>query len=70
MNDLPFTITVVPDTTPVFSDSVDDQDYIQNSPITNLTLSEATGGNGDLTYSLGPLPLPSGLTFNIIIRVF
>ena len=70
MDDLPFTITVVPDTTPVFSDSVDDQeDYIENSQITSLTLSEATGGNGDLTYSLGPLPLPQGLTFNITTRV-
>ena len=68
MNDLLFTITVVPDTTPVFSESVDDQDYIQNSPIT-MTLSEATGGNGDLTYSLGPLPLPSGLGFNPNTRV-
>ena len=70
MDELLFTITVVPDTTPVFSDSVDDQeDYIENSQITSLTLSEATGGNGDLTYSLGPLPLPQGLTFNITTRV-
>ena len=60
---LPFTITVVPDTTPVFSDSVVDQNYIENSPITNLTLPVATGGNGSVTmYSL--TPRPTGLTFN------
>ena len=60
---LPFTITVVPDTTPVFSMGVDNQNYIQNSPITNLVLPEATGGNGSVTmYSL--TPRPTGLTFN------
>ena len=57
-----FTIIVAPDIAPVLS-AVSEQNYIQNSPITNLTLSVATGGNGGVTmYSLEPLP--GGLTFD------
>ena len=56
-----FTIIVAPDIDPTLS-AVSAQNYIQNSPITNLTLPEATGGNGSVTmYSLTTL---GGLTFN------
>ena len=55
-------ITVVADIAPVLP-AVSNQDYIQNSRIVNLTLPEATGGNGGVTmYSL--TPPPTGLTFN------
>ena len=55
-------ITVAADIAPVLP-GVDDQNYIENSQIVNLTLPEATGGNGGVTmYSL--TPPPTGLTFN------
>ncbi len=41
--------------------SVTDKSWQQNSPIVPFTLPEATGGCGDLTYTLSP-PLPSGVT--------
>ena len=54
-------ITVVADIAPVLP-AVSNQGYIQNSRIVNLTLPEATGGNGSVTmYSLTTL---GGLTFN------
>ncbi len=45
-----------PDTAPTFTAgaSIDDQNYLENSPITALTLPVATGGNGALTYTLTP----------------
>ncbi len=51
------------DTPPAFAsgESVDDQTYTAGAQITDLTLPEATGGNGDITYTLAPLP--SGLVF-------
>ena len=62
IGELEFTIIVAPDIAPVLS-AVSEQNYIQNSPIVNLTLPEATGGNGGVTmYSLAPRP--GGLTFN------
>ena len=65
---LEFTIIVAPDIDPVLSGIVGNQGYIQNSPITELTLSVATGGNGGVTmYSLAPLP--TGLTFDMTTRV-
>ena len=43
------------------------QMYTQNVEIAALTLPEATGGDGTLTYSLSP-SLPAGLTFNAVQR--
>ncbi len=45
---------------PSFSESVSNQIYTQNSPV-SLTLPAATGGNGTLAYSVSP-SLPAGLT--------
>ena len=44
-----------------------DQNYTRSTAITDLTLPEATGGTGTLTYTLtgpGDSALPAGLTFN------
>ena len=49
-----------PDTAPEFSGSVANQTYKALQDIDALTLPRATGGNGDLRYSLGPT-LPPGL---------
>ena len=58
---LVFNIMLEDEVAPTLS-AVSNQNYIQNSPITNLTLPEATGGNGSVTmYSLTTL---GGLTFN------
>ena len=67
--ELKFDIIVASDIAPVLSDSVDDQDYIQNTQIMDLRLPEANSdsGNGALTYSLAPLPL--GLSFNRNTRI-
>ena len=51
-----------PDTVPEFSGSVANQTYKALQDIDALTLPRATGGNGDLSYSLGPT-LP-GLSFD------
>ena len=59
---LTFNIMLEDEVAPTLS-AVSEQDYIQNSQIMDLTLPEATGGNGGVTmYSLAPLP--TGLTFN------
>ena len=52
-----------PDTRPKFSGSVADQTYKALQAIDALVLPRATGGNGDLSYSLGP-ELPPGLSFD------
>ena len=62
-----FTIEVVPDTEPEFSDTVDDQVWLAGTAITPVELPGATGGNAPLTYSLSPSP-PSGVTFNASTR--
>ena len=65
---LMFTITVnaaaVADTAPSFAQgaSIADQTHTVNTMITALTLPEASGGNGALTYALTPA-LPAGLSF-------
>ena len=51
------------DTAPVFSDATTDQTYTVGMAIQSLTLPEATGGDGTLTYSLGPM-IPDGLMFD------
>lgn len=67
---LTFTITVqeadAPDTAPTFERTVDDQSYTQGQPIDVLTLPAATGGNGELSYTLQPT-IP-GLTFDPAAR--
>ena len=51
------------DLEPIFSEAVDPQSYRQNKAIDPLTLPAATGGDGDLTYSL--TELPDGLSFDV-----
>ena len=58
---LTFNIALEDEVAPTLS-AVSEQNYIQNSQIMDLTLPEATGGNGMTMYSLAPLP--RGLTFN------
>ena len=60
---LTFTIAVIEDLQPVFVDAIDDQSYVKDTEIATLTLPLATGGNGVLTYALGPSP-PDGLTYD------
>ena len=64
-----FPITVDANTAPVFGAgvSIDAQNYLQNSPITALTLPQTTGGNAPITYTLTPA-IP-GLTLNPTSRV-
>ena len=47
-----------PDTVPEFSGSIANQTYKALQDIDALTLPRATGGNGDLSYSLGHDPAP------------
>ncbi len=68
-DELTFSITIQEDSVPTFGgETIDDQVYIAGNRITPVTLPEATGGNGDLTYSFNPA-LPSGLDFNQNTRV-
>ena len=61
-------ITVEADLAPDFSGvSVAEQQYKQNTPIDALTLPEASGGDGTLTYSVSPA-LPQGLSFDAATR--
>ena len=53
-----------PDTKPKFSGSVADQTYKALQAIDALVLPRATGGNGDLSYSLHPEDEPPGLNFD------
>ena len=68
-NSLTFTITVnaaaVADTAPSFAQgaNIANQTHTVNTTITTLTLPEASGGNGALTYALTPA-LPAGLSFD------
>ncbi len=68
-DELTFGITISADVEPSFSDTIDDQEYIAGTA-TNLpvTLPAATGGNGELRYSITP-GLPTGLSFDINTRV-
>ncbi len=64
-----FTITVAaPDTAPELTGTVPDQQWVTGQRITPLTLPAATGGNGELTYSLSPDP-PDGVSFNPSTRL-
>ena len=67
-------IVRVPDTAPRFGSdryTVEDRIYIVNRPIEPWTLPEATGGNGNLSYTLGYANLarlPDGLSFDPATR--
>ena len=58
---LDFTIQVVPDLTPRFEATVDDQEWIEDDAIDAFDLPEAVSGNGPLTYTLSPA-LPGGVS--------
>ena len=55
-----------PDTAPAFAVTVADQTYTEGDAISPLTLPEASGGNGTLSYSL--TPTVPGLTFTAATR--
>ena len=62
--------TTAADTAPAFLAAdlpVPDQVYTVNAPIDNLVLPVATGGNGDITYSLDTSAVP-GLAFDADTR--
>ena len=60
---LTFAIEVEPDLMPLFDASVADQRYNRSASILPLVLPSASGGDGALTYDLGPA-LPPGLAFD------
>ena len=72
---LTFMLTVEEDLMPAFANdaSVPPQLYTETKAIADLTLPQATGGNGDLTYTLTKSDdgsaLPQGLTFDATMRV-
>ena len=69
MGEMDFTIEVMPDLVPTFGDAVvPAQNYSVATTITPLTLPEAKGGDGTLTYALTPPTLPQGLTFDADTR--
>ena len=47
--------------------SIADQSWVKDEAITTLTLPQATGGSGSITYGLSP-SLPSGLSFDASVR--
>ena len=66
---LTFSLTVEEDLEPGFSpNTYAAQNYRQNSPVPDLALPKATGGNGTLSYGLSPA-LPRGLAFDDSTRV-
>ncbi len=48
--------------------SIGNERLVQNWAMDSVTLPEATGGNGTLTYSISPA-LPAGLSFDATTRV-
>ena len=65
---LAFSITVIEDLIPEFTETVSDQLYWVGTAIDALALPAASGGDGPLTYILLP-GLPAGLTFDATSRV-
>ena len=61
---LTINIAVVADTAPAFGSgaTITAKDYLQNDEIRQFTLPVASGGNGNLEYSISP-NLPAGLEF-------
>ena len=71
---LTFMLTVEADVAPAFANdaSVVPQIYTEGKAIADLTLPQAKGGNGHLTYTLTKsdgTPLPDGLAFDETMRV-
>ncbi len=67
--EMSFFITVLANVAPSFGDaSVSAQSYMRKQEIESLTLPQATGGDGTLTYALTP-DLPTGLTFDAETRM-
>ena len=65
---LAFTVAVMADLMPTFGDtSIAAQSYLVNQEIDPLTLPQATGGDGPLTYAIRPL-LPDALSFDPTTR--
>ena len=64
---LAFYIAIAPDTSPYFSSAIGHKEWIRGSQISGFTLPEATGGNGDLSYSLSP-DLPNGIVWDTTTR--
>ena len=63
-----FSITVVPDGEPIFGAAIiEDQVYKENTSIAILTLPQATGADGTISYSLTGI-LPVGLSFSASTR--
>ena len=60
--------TVVTDSLGFGSETIDDQAWSVGTA-ESLTLPEATGGEGTITYSLSPTTLPDGVTFTASTRV-
>ena len=58
-----FTVEVLADLVPAFTDTVGAQQFVENQAITPVMLPQATGGDGVLTYTLTPVP-SAGLTFD------
>ena len=59
-------VTAIADTTPALSfgsETIDNQVWEVDTAITSVTLPEATGGTGTITYSLSPT-VPAGITFS------
>ena len=65
---LMFTITVNPEGAPTFRGSISNQTYTVGTAIEAVTLPEATGGIGALTYAFEPA-LPGGLSFDADNRI-
>ncbi len=64
---LPFVLTVSANSSPSFGGAtVANRSFTQNVAIAPVTLPEATGGEGTLTYSM--TPLPPGLSFDAATR--
>ena len=64
---LAFYIAIAADTSPYFSSAIGHKEWIRGSQISGFTLPEATGGNGDLSYSLSP-DLPNGIVWDTTTR--
>ena len=71
LDSLPDQVTVtVRDIAPRFLDTVDDMTFVAEREIEPVTLPEATGGNGPLSYELSSEPAGlAGLTFDPETRV-
>ncbi len=67
---LTFSYTIEANSVPSFSETIPDQTYVQGTSANlPVTLPEATGGNGTVSYSLTPVRLPAGLDFDENTRV-